>query len=196
MSGTWGAVVRGWRAHVPAVAVGAAAQAALVAGDPEPGASGVFALLVGASVVVLVTSVAVVAGGALAAVDKTPFRIPGALWLWSVVCVIVAFGASLLAAPLVPLAVGFALLVLPAAADGYVNPFSHAFAVFRSGALRTIAALVAALALLLVSWLAALLLGFFVTGPLASALTWLWFGVTGVVLLTWFTVRYRRRTPA
>ena len=192
MSATWGAVARGWRVFAPAVVGGAAAQAALVVGDPKPLAGVGFALLVAASALVLAASVTVIAAGALSAVDRQRWRVPGTLVLWSVVMVVVAFAASLLASPLVLLAILLALLVLPAAADGRSNPFPAGFAVFRHGAARTIGALVVALLLLLLSWLVALLLGFFITGPIAAGLTWLWFGVVGVILSCWFTVRCRR----
>ncbi|CAN5452165.1 hypothetical protein BH10ACT7_BH10ACT7_25100 [soil metagenome] len=195
MSGTWDAVGRGWRAFAPAVLVGAAAQAALVVGDPEPAGNPVFAVLAIVSFVAVTASVVVVAGGALAATDRRPMRITGSLVLWSVVLVLVMVAASVIAAPLVLLAVLLALLLLPAAADGRANPFGSGFAVFRGGALRAVGAMLVALLLLLASWAIAFALGFFVTGVLASAITWLWFGIVGVVLLCWFSARYRRATP-
>lgn len=195
MSGTWGAVGRGWRAFAPAVVVGAGLQAALVVGDPEPLAGVGFALLVVASWLVVTASVIVVAGAALAAVDRRPLRIPGSLILWSAVLVLVTVGASLIAAPLALVAVLLTLLLLPAAADGRAEPFRTGFTVFRHGALRTVGALLVALLILLVSWAIAFALGFFVTGVPASAVTWLWFGIVSVVLLCWFSARYRRATP-
>jgi hypothetical protein len=42
------------------------------------------------------------------------------------------------------------------------------------------------------SWAAALLSGLLVTGPLSAAVTWLWFGVLAVLVLSWSTALYRR----
>lgn len=175
--------------------VGAGLQAVLVIGDPEPLAGVGFALLVVTSWLVLTASVIVVAGAALSAVDRGPLRVPGSLIVWSAVLVLVTVGAALIAAPLVLVAVLLGLVLLPPAADGNAQPFRTGFAVFRHGALRTVGALVVATLLLLLSWAIAFALGFFVTGVLASAITWLWFGIVGVVLLCWFSARYRRATP-
>lgn len=166
---------------VPVVVGNAAVQAALVAGNPAPLPSPVFVLAVVASFVVLVLAVAF---------TITAPRLPRTrVLLSSTAAVLAVVGFSLLTPLLVPVGVALVLLVLPAAAVG--RPLSG-FVVFRRGPVRTVLAVIAAMALVVLGWVVALLLGFFVTGVVASALTWLCFGVTGVVLITWFGLRYRR----
>jgi hypothetical protein len=53
-------------------------------------------------------------------------------------------------------------------------------------------ALIAALVLVVISWLAAVLLGSFIPGPLSAFLTWLWFGVALVLLQCLWCSLYRQ----
>lgn len=183
MIGTWRAVLRGWRVFVPVVILNAAVQALLVVGDPEPVADPLFAALVALSFVVLVAALALV----VAASDGA-FNWPsGSVLLWSVVVVVAIVGLSFVSPLLVPPAIVAAALS-SAAAD---HPW-RGFIVFRHRPVRSILAILVALVIVAVGWVVSLLLGFFVTGALASGITWLWFGVTGVVLVCWFGARYRR----
>ena len=187
MSGTWRAVRRGWRVWLPVVVINAAIQALLVVGDPEPAASATFALLVIASFVVAALALAIVEANA----GGSP-RWPGpALLLWSTLSVLFVVGMSVISPLLAPVAVLVGVLALAPIAAGERNPLAG-FTVFAHSPVRSVFACLAALTLVLVCWLVSLLLGFFVTGPVAAAVTWLWFGATGVVLACWFGVGWQR----
>lgn len=176
--------LHGWRVFVPVIVGTAAIQAALVIGDPLPSPDLSFVLLTALSAAVTVLAVALAAAGAHAAVTRTSFRAPGtALVVWSAVVVLGIAVVAVLLAAVTPLAILAGLVILPAAAAEQRNAL-RGFGVIARHPGRFVLTALAALALIIVSWLAAILLGFFVTGPLGAGLTWLWFGVIGTVLLS------------
>ena len=70
------------------------------------------------------------------------------------------------------------------------------FATFRHHPVRAILLAVVTLLVIGLLWLGALLLGFFITGLPAALLTWLAFGVVGVLLLTaWTSLASRSPIP-
>lgn len=184
--------VHGWRVFVPVIVATAAIQAAVVIGDPLPSPDLSFVLLTALSAAVTVLAVALAAAGAHAAVTRTRFRAPGtALVVWSAVVVLGIAVVAVLLAAVAPLAIVAGIVMLPAAAAEQRNAF-RGFAVIARHPGRFVLTAFAALALIVVSWLAAILLGFFVTGPLAAGLTWLWFGFVGTYLLCVATALYHR----
>ncbi len=195
MTGMWRAWARGWRVLVPLILVVAVIQSATVLGNPEPAPDWIFALLVTASLVVTIAAVAIASEAALAGVDGRPIRAPGSrLVLWSAVIVVAVTLVAVLLAVVTPLAIVVALLLLPAVADGQRNPL-HGLVVFTRHPVRGVVFALVAVVVLALSWVVALLFGFFVTGPIASGLTWLWFGLVGTLLLCAAASLYRRAQP-
>lgn len=200
--GTWRAVGRGWPVFVAGVVGNAAVQALLVFGDPvvEPGLG--FAALVAASAASVVLTVAAVAIAALAAVDGRPLTGAGA-WRrlapvagWTTALGLLAAVGSVLVVWLGPLLLLAGPLLLPAVAAGSAHPTAAAVRAVRGSPGRTVIAVLAYLLLVAISWLIALLLGFLVTGPLAAAITWLWFGGAAVGVLCMWSSVFRRGSVA
>ncbi len=186
-TGTWRAVARGWRVLVPAILGNAAVQALLVIGDPVSAPDPAFAARVAASAVALVLTIAVVTVGALAAVDGRPpaggaagagwLRLPGgprcsASWRVRRRCWWSGSGGR---------AAG--RTAAPAVAAGPGNPLPPTLRAVRAHPGRTVTILLGFGLLAAVSWVFALLLGLLVTGPIAAAATWVWFGAAATVLL-------------
>lgn len=187
-TGTWRAVARGWRVLVPAILGNAAVQALLVIGDPVSAPDPAFAARVAASAVALVLTIAVVTVGALAAVDGRPpaggrgRRRLAPVAGWTAVLGILAGAASVLAVWLGPVVLLGGLL-LPAVAAGPGNPLPPTLRAVRAHPGRAVTILLGFGLLAAVSWVFALLLGLLVTGPIAAAATWVWFGAAATVLL-------------
>ena len=195
MTGMWRAWARGWKVFVPLIVVVAVIQSATVLANPQPAPELLFSLLVAASLVVTIGAVAIATEAALAGVDGRPIHAPaGRVLLWTSVIVVAVVVVSVLLAVVTPLAIAFALVLLPAVADGRRNPL-HGLVVFTRHPGRAIVFALLALLVIALSWVVALLLGFFVTGPLAAGVTWLWFGLVGTLLLCAATSLYRRAQP-
>lgn len=172
----WRLLRRGWHVFVPVVLVNALLQAALVFPFLTPAFSPLFVLLALASGASLIASAVFV----LAAVVGT--RVGGSWRLWAAASLSLIFigAAALLSLALVPFAIVLALIVLPGVAEG---SGIAGFRSFRYSPWRSVGLLLLTLVLWAVLWLAALLLGFLITGPVAAALAWLLFGAVGVWLV-------------
>lgn len=186
MSGYWVALGRSWRISTPTVLGLAAVQAGLTAASAAWPAGIAF----WAPVSFLATAAAamLLAAGAAAAAraDARP-RWNIALATTAVLAVLVVSAAGLPGQAWALLALPPAAIALSAAAMR-----SPVFAAFRRHpVVAAVAVVVTVLAGALV-WLAALLLAFFLTGPLASALVWLVTGLAATKLLVWWS---RLRLP-
>jgi hypothetical protein len=181
------------------IIVHAAVQALLVLDDPTPGASSGFLLAASVSAIVLVAAVWLVAvlvvpshrngtrPGRVVLAPETPGGVPvvlepepGSVRHWRpvvllrvIVLGVLAAASSLLSPALVPVVLVLGAPLLVARPSVYLRPIALLLTVFG-------------LVLAAVSWVGALALGFFVTGPVAAFATWLWFGGAAALLLrTW-----------
>jgi hypothetical protein len=153
--------VRTFAGIAAVVLVHAAVQMLLVVGDPSPGASFGFVLAAIASVVALILAVWAVArlAGGGASIGRV------------VVVGVLAVAASLLSPLALPAVLVFGTpWLVRAPLRGW----------------RPIALLVGGLVLAALSWLVAMVLGFFVGGLVAAFLTWVWFGAVAALLLRGF----------
>ncbi|MBN9153954.1 MAG: hypothetical protein J0J05_08225 [Microbacterium sp.] len=182
-------LARGWPVFLAAIVGNAVVQALTSLPQATPGPAVGFVLLAAASGIALVVSLAVVVARVRGAADA------GApAWRWTdgvaaLAGVLVIALAGLVSSWLVTPAIAVVLIVLAGVA---VGRGVAGFGVFRHTPGRAILLLLATLAVVGLLWLAALLLGFFVTGWLAAGLTWLAFGVAGVLLLCGWTSLARR----
>lgn len=175
------------RLAVPAVVINAAVQAALVAPSVAPSWGWVFVALTVVSLAAATVALAVVASA-----------IGGRGWprllvlAWSAVVMLIVFAAAVLSPVLAPVGALVGAITLPAAvATG--RPLAG-FAVFARRPVHAVLLTLGMLALTLVAWLVALLLGFFVTGVLGAVATWLLFGIVAISALHVFT-RLSRAAP-
>lgn len=162
------------------IVVHAAVQALLVLNDPTPGQTVDFLLAAVVSGVVLVAAVwlvAVLVSGPVPQRDGAVEPEPGAVRPWRPVVLLrvivlgaLAVAASLLSPLLVPVVLVLGAPLLVARPAVYRRPIALLWTAFG-------------LVLAAVSWGGALLLGFFVTGPVAAFATWLWFGAAAAFLL-------------
>jgi hypothetical protein len=111
------------------------------------------------------------------------------LVLWSAVVVLASLVAAVVGAPAVALVLIATLCVLPASAAGERNALKG-FRVFRRTPVRTVLASLAVVVAVLLSWVVALVAGFFLTGALGGVVMWLWFGLVAALELLWWTHRY------
>jgi hypothetical protein len=189
-----GASARVW---VPVAAAVTAAQALLVAGDPVPVASPGFVVLALASGAVFAIGLWLVSRALTLAIAGEPVRWRSVLTahpalVWAIVVVVLLVLLGLLSPYLTVVGLWFGLLVMPLASAGASNPFPAAGHTIRREPVRMVlAALVVAVAWALGA-LGMLLLGFFVTGPLSVALTWIALTVVGTVVLAVWTDLYSR----
>lgn len=189
----WALLGRTWRLWVPVVVVNTALQALLVVPFATPAVSVVFVLLALASLAGVAAGVALVAASFRAALGGGARRPSSGEWL-AVLLLTVAVSASALAAAwLVIPAVAVAAFMLPAV-FGTPQRTAWGFGLFARAPLRGILLTLVTLALAAALWFAALMFGFFVTGWVGAALTWLVFGLVGVlVLASWFATPRRDR---
>lgn len=177
----WRIVARGWRVFVPVVLINAVVQAATVAPalTPEPGAG--FLALAAASFLAFSAASAAVAVAARAAVVGGRMPWPR-WWVWfgSALAVLAMTASALLSPIAVPFAAVLALVVMPgiAAGDGLAG-----VRVFARRPWRAILLSIGSLLSIVVLWVGALLLGFFITGAIAAFATWLVSGAIAVVLV-------------
>ena len=194
--GPWRAMASGWRVFIPAVVIDAAVQGMSVLGDPVPSLSWGFWLLVGASLLSVVLMVWGVSSAAAAAVTGRPrsaFSNARRQWstlVLSLLVAVIAVGAAVLQ-PLLPvLVLLLAAFVLPAVSAG--GTVRSGFTAVAAAPVRYLIAVIGFVVLVVLSWVVALVLGLFVTGPVAAGVTWLWFGLALVVVLCVFSSLYRR----
>jgi hypothetical protein len=189
-----GASARVW---VPVAAAVTAAQTLLVVGDPVPLASVGFVALALGSGAAFAIGLWLVSRALTLAVAGEPVRWRSVLTahpalVWAIVVVVLLVLLGLLSPYLTVVGLWFGLLVMPAAAAGASNPLPAAGHTIRRQPVRMVlAALVVAVAWA-VGALGMLLLGFFVTGPLSVALTWIALTMVGTVVLAVWTDLYSR----
>ncbi|MBD3750965.1 hypothetical protein [Microbacterium schleiferi] len=191
---TWMLLGRTWRVWVPVTLLNTAVQALLVVPFVTPAASVVFVLLALASLAGVVASVALVAAWFRSALGGGGRWPSWGEWLAVLLLLTVAVSASaLVAAWLVIPALVVAAILLPAV-FGVPQRTAWGFGLFARSPLRGILLMLMTLALVALLWFAALMFGFFVTGWVGAALTWLVFGLVGAfILATWFATPRRDR---
>lgn len=190
---TWVLLGHAWRVWVPAVVLNTAVQALLVVPFATPAASVVFVLLALASLAGVVASVALVASAFRSALGGGRRWPTWGEWLAVLLLTVAVSASALVASWLVILALAVAAIMLPAI-FGVPLRTAWGFGLFARAPLRGILLTLMTLALVALLWFAALMLGFFVTGWVGAALTWLVFGVVGaLVLATWFATPRRDR---
>ncbi|MBQ7803963.1 hypothetical protein [Rhodococcus sp. (in: high G+C Gram-positive bacteria)] len=175
--------------YVPVILVGAMFQALLILGDPVATTSWWFSVRVLASALVLILMLWLTMG--LATHTNTRFspRLLLAVTV-TVLCGIVAGIPN----PILPLLVALiSLPVLSAVAAGPVKAVAQTIAF---APIRTFLGLAGSAALIIANMAAGLLLGFFVTGVVAAAITWLVFGISATILAVyWASLHRRAHTP-
>jgi hypothetical protein len=198
--GLWRALASGSRIFLPVVAVNAVLQALMVLGDPVPAASWTFGLLVVGSLLVMVVSIALMTGAAIAAVDghpRTALSRAGqrpSVAAWVLGLAVLALAGAVVNPLIAPLVLLLGTFVLPAVAAGARHPVVAGFGAVARRPLLYLLAVAGFLILIALSWLLALVLGFFVTGFLGALATWVWFGAVAAVVLCLWCVLYRRAT--
>ncbi|SNS59907.1 hypothetical protein [Rhodococcoides kyotonense] len=165
---------------VPIILVGAVIQALLVVGDPVPTTSWGFMVRALASTVVSIALVWLIVGIA-------NNRLSGRLLVATAVAVIAGIAAGVLNPVLALLVAVIALPVLTAAGS-----LKNSIRTIRFAPIRSFLGFAWAAMLLIVDVVAALLLGFFVTGPVAAGLTWIVFGISAVILAVHWASLHRR----
>jgi hypothetical protein len=186
VTGTWRTVGRGWPAFAAAVLGNAAVQALTVLPGVTPAWTTSFLALFLASFAAIVLAAAVVAATAAAVRPVWP---RGTLIAVVALLVLAVAGLSLLTTYVIPVAVAGGAWWLGVVA-GRHRP-GAAFRVFRDRPVAAVLAVLVTILLVVIGWVAAFGLGFFVTGWLSALLTWIIFGVVGVVLIAWWAGLYR-----
>jgi hypothetical protein len=178
--GTWRILARAWPLTTAAVLGNAALQALLVVGRPATALDVGFVLRTVASAVAIILLGAILANAADAAVDARRVRMgrPPVL-AWSTIVVVLAAGSWVLTPFAAPFVIVAGLVLRPVG-----EPPRPAVR-----ALRPFPAVLAALltiVLALLSWVAGLVCGFFVTGPLGTFLAWTFAGIAlAVTVAVW-----------
>lgn len=178
----WALLGRTWRLWVPVVVVNTALQALLVAPFVTPAASVAFVALVVAALAGVVASVALVAAAFRSALGCGGRWPTWGEWLAVLLLTVAVSASSLVAAWLVIPALAVAAIMLPAV-FGVPQRTAWGFGLFARAPLRGILLTLVTLALAAALWFAALMFGFFVTGWVGAALTWLVFGLVAVLVL-------------
>ncbi len=187
---------RAWRVWVPVALLNTAVQALLVVPFATPAASVVFVLLALASLAGVVASVALIGAGYRAALGGGRRWPTWGEWLAVLLLTVAVSASALVASWLVIPALAVAAILLPAV-FGIPQRTAWGFGLFARAPLRGILLTLMTLALVALLWFAALMFGFFVTGWVGAALTWLVFGVVGAfILATWFATPHRDRAEA
>ena len=185
------------RVWVPVAAAVTAAQVLLVVGDPVPAASPGFAAAALASGAVFAIGLWLVSRALTLAIAGEPVRWRSVLTahpalVWAIVVVVLLALLGLLSPYLTVVGLWFGLLVMPAASAGASNPLPAAGLTIRRQPTRASLAAVVVAVVWALGALGMLLLGFFVTGPLSAALTWIALTVLGTVVLAVWTDLYAR----
>lgn len=181
--------IGGWAVFVPVVLIAAALQALLVIADPAVEPTSGFVLLVVASALVLAIEVWCIAGAASAPASASPseawrhvIRRPFLL-AWAFGLIVLLGLAAILALALVPVVLLVGVLLLPPLAAGARNPLTASVAAVRRHPWRFVLLVLGVALAIGLGWIVSLLLGFFVTGPVAAFGVWLWFGASTVLVL-------------
>lgn len=172
--------MKGVLVYTPIILVGAVIQALLVVGDPVPTTSWSFASRATASAVVLIALVWLTIGIA----DSRP---SARLLLATVIAVISGIAAGILNPVLALLVALISLPILTAAGS-----LKRSVQTIMLSPVRTFLGFAWAAVLLIVNAVVALVLGFFVTGPVAAGITWLVFGISAAILATYWASLHRR----
>ncbi|KAA9107607.1 hypothetical protein [Microbacterium rhizomatis] len=174
-----------WLVLAATIVVGAVLQAVSAAPGLGRMPTWLFAVAAAGSVVALWLQLVATAWAAAAVTARAPLgRVRGGLWAWAAVAV-AATGVVAVVFPLaLPLIAIVMLCVLPGVAAG--RSAVSGFAVFARTTWRAVLAVVVAVIAIVVSWVVALLAGFFLTGTLGAFAMWLWFGLVGSALLMWW----------
>lgn len=178
-----------YRWFAPVIVGSAILQTALLAADPVPEVRWGFAALFVCSllgVIAMVWLTVQVASGGMA-----HWR---AGLVWSAGFVLVAAVVGIFAIWATPIVLLLGLIVLPAAAAGMSNPLVVGFTPLRRSPVRYAALLVGALVAIALTWVVALVLGFFVTGLVAAFVTWIWLGLVLSAAFSGFASAYRNPT--
>lgn len=197
MSGWGRALGASARVWVPVAAAVTAAQVLLVVGDPVPLASVGFVAAAVGSGAAFAIGAWLVSRALTLAIAGEPVRWRSVLTahpalLWAVVLVVLLVLLGLLSPYLTVVGLWFALLVMPAASAGASNPLPAAGHTIRRQPVRMLLAALVVAAAWALGALGMLLLGFFVTGPLSVALTWIVLTAVGTVVLAVWTDLYAR----
>jgi uncharacterized membrane protein len=166
------------------VIVHALAQGLTVLGDPVPVASVGFV----ASAVLSLVVLAAAAWAAATIILRARWHASGLVWMLGLV--VLATALSLVSPFLPPVALLLGLLVVPSVISG-TGPLGG-FRAFRAHPVRHSFGLLGAIALIVVGWVAALLLGLLVTGFAAAVATWLVFGFLGALVIAGWRERPAR----
>lgn len=169
----------------PIIVVGAVMQALLVVGDPVPTMSWWFSVRVLASALVLVLMVWLTIGFAA----HTDARFSPRLLLAVTVAVLCGIVAGILNPILVLLVAVTSLPVLSAAAAGTLTTVTRTI---TFAPIRAFLGLAWSAVLIIANVVAGLVLGFFVTGPVAAGITWFVFGTSAAILATYWASLHRR----
>lgn len=201
--GTWRTLAGGRRMFVPVVVGNAVVQTLSVVSDPVPGLSVGFVAVTAVSTLAVLVAVWLTVCAASAAVDGVPrhallrARQHMGVLGWALGILLLTAAAVALAVWLGAVVLVLGLFVLPAAATGERPVLVAGYRPVVRSPLRSALAVLAAVVAVVLSWMVALLLGFFVTGAGAAALTWLWFGlVTTVLLCLWCSLYAASSTRA
>lgn len=176
---------RGLLAYGPIVVIGAVVQALTVIGDPVPTMSWGFSARVLVSMSVSTLTVWLLMSLAV----RPKARFSPRLLLAVTVAVLCGIVAGILDPILALLVALISLPVLSAAATGSVKAV---IPTITFAPIRVFLGLIWAVLLMIVNVVAALFLGFFVTGPVAAGITWLLFGVSAAILTTHWASLHRR----
>ncbi len=171
--------------HVPIIVVSAVFQALLVLGNPVPTISWWFSVRVLASVLVLILMLWLTMGFAA----YTDTRFSPRLLLAVTVAVLCGIVAGVLN-PILPLLV--AVISLPVLSAVAVGPLKAVARTIAFAPIRAFLGSVGSAVLIIANVVAGLLLGFFVTGVVTAALTWLVFGISATILATYWASLHRR----
>lgn len=194
-AGTWRGWARGAPVTLPVVMANALVQALLTVGDPTPETGWGFALRVTVSGLAIIVALWLVVGAAAAAVrpDEGFSAPPVRLLAGSALAVLLGVLAGVLS-PILPIVIASAALpVLSALA---ATPRGAARRTLAHSPGRAALAVLGTVLVLLVNWIVALMLAFFVTGPISAALTWVVFGLSATLLAVWWATVHRRAAGA
>ncbi|WP_354057243.1 hypothetical protein [Dietzia sp. 2505] len=175
----------------PVVIVNALVQALLVVGDPTPGSAWGFALRVGASGLATILALWLIVGASAAAVDAEAASVtpPTRLLSGATVAVVLGVLAGVISPALPVVVAAGAVPLLTALA---ARPRAHALHTITCARGRALLGVFWVVLLSIVNWVIALVLGFFVGGPVSAALTWVVFGFSASILATHWAVLHRR----
>ena len=176
------------------VALGlAAAQALLILGHPPTALDPWFALRVLGSIAVIGVAGWLFTIAATSAADGVRFTVDRPrIALWAAVAAVATSAAWVLSPFLTPFVLLIVLWFMPASAQE--RTFRSGVGVARRHPVRMIGAALVTLVLSVIAWVAGLLSGFFVTGPLGTFLAWLLGGLFAAFVIALWTALLRRST--